>query len=59
MAALHALCALALLVSASLLAKTTMTYDSKDMCDLLKKNSSDARCYQLIIGLVSMKLKFE
>ena len=51
MATLHAFGALVLLVSASLLAKTTMTYDSKDLCKQIKKDSNDARCYQLIIGL--------
>ena len=51
MITLHAFCALVLLVSASLLAKTTSTYDKKDVCKRLKEISSDARCYQLTIGV--------
>ena len=54
MSTLHAFCALALLVSASLLAKTTTIFDSKKVCKGLKDISSDARCFQLIIGVVSI-----
>lgn len=60
MIALHAFGALTLLISASLLAKTTMTYDKKygvqliSLCKLIKESSSDARCYQLIVAVVSV-----
>ena len=60
MATLHAFGALTLLISASLLAKTTMTYDKKygsqivSVCKAVKESSSDARCYQLIIAVVSV-----
>ena len=50
----HAFSAFVLLVSGSLLAKTTMTYSNKNaLCKFLETVSSDARCYQLIIGVVS------
>ncbi|CAB3992310.1 ---NA--- [Paramuricea clavata] len=55
MVTVHAFCALLLLVSASLLAKTTRTYESAEvtnMCKNLEKASSHARCYQLTIGVV-------
>ena len=60
MATLHAFGALTLLISASLLAKTTMTYDKEfgfqkvSVCKALKEGSTDARCYQLTIGVVSV-----
>ena len=62
MITLHAFGALTLLISASLLAKTIMTYDKKygninqsvSLCKTIKEGSSDARCYQLIIGVVSV-----
>ena len=56
MITLHAFCALTLLISASLLARTTMVYNDEGvtLCKTEKESSSDARCYELIIGVVSV-----
>ena len=52
----HLFCALSVLVSASLLARLTAKYSEKSTpwCKALENSSSDARCYQLIIGVVSI-----
>ena len=57
----HSFCALSLLISASLLARLWAKYseNSIQLCELLERNSSDARCYQLIIGVVSIGQKCE
>ena len=52
----HTFCALSVLISASLLARLTAKYSEKDsLCKVLEFNSSDARCYQLIMGVVSIE----
>ena len=56
MITLHAFCALTLLISASLLTKTIMVYNDEgvlSLCETKKESTSDARCYDLIIGVVS------
>ncbi|XP_046848344.1 uncharacterized protein LOC124441914 [Xenia sp. Carnegie-2017] len=52
MLAAHVLLLLLLVVSSSLLIKTETIYDRNLLCDALKLGT-DARCYQLIIGVVS------
>jgi hypothetical protein len=59
----HVFSALILLISASLLSKTIATYKGDDLkktgliqqsiCKILEKLSSDARCDQLTIAVVS------
>ena len=52
----HTFCALSVLISASLLARLTAKYlEKNNLCKALELTSSDARCYQLIMGVVSIK----
>ena len=57
----HLFCALSVLVSASLLARLTAKYSEKSArwCKALENTSSDARCYQLFMGVVSVNKKSE
>lgn len=49
-----------ILVSASLLTKTVRTYakEKSGVCKGLKAGTSDARCAQLTVGVVSIRVEF-